>query len=168
MHRPLPGNATSSASTIPFLADELYRQTRQEATIKFKNQRLTSNTSYRNTWAQNIRNIIDARNGYSPGSTSHDLPSPTLDEHEDDGLPSDQGDMMARRCARKLERGCCLAATYSPLLFVYGLTTWGLWAIIEIGKASPKSSWLGRFRIHGTEQHSASADTTLFIRETRC
>ncbi|KAJ9663662.1 palmitoyltransferase for Vac8p [Neophaeococcomyces mojaviensis] len=31
-----------------------------------------------------------------------------------------------RPCARKVERGCCLVATYFPLAFVYGLTTWAV------------------------------------------
>lgn len=31
-----------------------------------------------------------------------------------------------KTCARRTERGCCLAATYFPLAFVYGLTTWAV------------------------------------------
>lgn len=38
-----------------------------------------------------------------------------------------------RPCARKVERGCCLIATYFPLAFVYGLTTWAVSVEASIG-----------------------------------
>lgn len=38
-----------------------------------------------------------------------------------------------RPCARKVERGCCLIATYFPLAFVYGLTTWSVSVEASIG-----------------------------------
>lgn len=38
-----------------------------------------------------------------------------------------------RPCARKVERGCCLVATYFPLAFVYGLTTWSVSVEASIG-----------------------------------
>ncbi|PNY26155.1 Palmitoyltransferase [Tolypocladium capitatum] len=50
---------------------------------------------------------------------------------------------MARRCARKMERACCTFATYLPLAFVYGLTTWAAWVLVIIGTATPWSSWIG-------------------------
>ncbi|KAM5344839.1 hypothetical protein ACJ41O_010701 [Fusarium nematophilum] len=49
----------------------------------------------------------------------------------------------ARRWARKMERACCAFATYIPLVFVYGLTTWAVWVVVNIGSASTKSSWIG-------------------------
>lgn len=50
---------------------------------------------------------------------------------------------MARRWARKLERACCTFATYIPLVFVYGLTTWAVWVVVNVSRASVKSRWLG-------------------------
>ncbi|GAB0134403.1 hypothetical protein EsDP_00002777 [Epichloe bromicola] len=50
---------------------------------------------------------------------------------------------MSRRCARTIERTCCAFATYIPLIFVYGLTTWAIWVVVEIGMKAPKRSWLG-------------------------
>lgn len=50
---------------------------------------------------------------------------------------------MARRWARKLERACCAFATYIPLAFVYGITTWGVWVVVNVGRASVKSRWTG-------------------------
>ncbi|KAI3588794.1 DHHC palmitoyltransferase-domain-containing protein [Fusarium oxysporum f. sp. albedinis] len=49
----------------------------------------------------------------------------------------------ARRWARKIERCCCTFATYFPLAFVYGLTSWAVWVVVCIGSASRKSSWIG-------------------------
>ncbi|CAJ0552118.1 Ff.00g060970.m01.CDS01 [Fusarium sp. VM40] len=49
----------------------------------------------------------------------------------------------ARRWARKIERGCCTFATYFPLVFVYGLTSWAVWVVVSIGNVSRKSSWIG-------------------------
>ncbi|KAM6512301.1 palmitoyltransferase for Vac8p [Fusarium solani] len=49
----------------------------------------------------------------------------------------------ARRWARKMERACCTFATYFPLVFVYGLTTWAVWVVVNVGSASRKSSWRG-------------------------
>lgn len=50
---------------------------------------------------------------------------------------------MSRRWARKLERACCAFATYIPLVFVYGLTSWAVWVVVSIGSASIKSAWIG-------------------------
>lgn len=45
-----------------------------------------------------------------------------------------------KTCARKCERGCCLVATYFPLLFVYSLTTWAVSVEGSIGLfGNPKS-----------------------------
>ncbi|KAG6041594.1 hypothetical protein E4U41_003331 [Claviceps citrina] len=50
---------------------------------------------------------------------------------------------MARRWLRTLERSCCTIAMYMPLMFVYALTTWAVWVVVEIGMQAPKRSWLG-------------------------
>ncbi|KAG6006563.1 hypothetical protein E4U21_006861 [Claviceps maximensis] len=75
------------------------------------------------------------------------LPSteaPALEDHNLDGeLSSIQDKTMSRRCLRTAERTCCVVATYTPLIFVYGLTTWAVWVLVEIGKIAPKRSWLG-------------------------
>lgn len=47
------------------------------------------------------------------------------------------------RWARRVERACCTFATYLPLLFVYGLTTWAVWVDVSIGSNASKVSWLG-------------------------
>ncbi|KAK1756917.1 Palmitoyltransferase PFA3 [Echria macrotheca] len=51
---------------------------------------------------------------------------------------------MSRRCARKIERSCCAAATYFPLLFVYGLTTWAVFVVVSLSSVPSKVSWLGK------------------------
>ncbi|KAL2760448.1 hypothetical protein ACRALDRAFT_1059748 [Sodiomyces alcalophilus JCM 7366] len=50
---------------------------------------------------------------------------------------------MARRWARRVERCCCLFATYLPLTLVYGLTTWALWVDVSIGSLPTKIPWIG-------------------------
>ncbi|KAI1335219.1 palmitoyltransferase PFA3 [Xylariaceae sp. FL0016] len=52
---------------------------------------------------------------------------------------------MARRWARKCERYCCSCLTYFPLAFVYSLTTWAAWVVVNIGSTTAKnpSSWTG-------------------------
>lgn len=52
--------------------------------------------------------------------------------------------LMVRRWARKCERVCCTCATYIPLVFVYSLTSWALWVVINVGSANTKSIWIGR------------------------
>ncbi|TLD25324.1 hypothetical protein PspLS_06193 [Pyricularia sp. CBS 133598] len=47
------------------------------------------------------------------------------------------------RLARRIERCCCTCLGLSPLAFVYGLTTWGVWVIITIGSSKTSSSWIG-------------------------
>ena len=59
-----------------------------------------------------------------------------------------QGDMMVRRWARMVERGCCMFATYLPLAFVYTLTSWGVWVLVSIGNVSVNSSWIGMFSLN--------------------
>ncbi|KAJ4148587.1 hypothetical protein LMH87_003051 [Akanthomyces muscarius] len=51
---------------------------------------------------------------------------------------------MARRWARRLERTCCSIVRYFPLLFVYGLTTWAVVTIVNIGNEDTSIAWLGK------------------------
>jgi len=52
---------------------------------------------------------------------------------------------MARRCARKIERACCACATYFPLIFVYGLTSWAVFVTVSLSSLDhSKVWWLGR------------------------
>ncbi|GAB1314120.1 palmitoyltransferase for Vac8p [Madurella fahalii] len=51
---------------------------------------------------------------------------------------------MARRWARKLERTCCACATYFPLAFVYGVTTWAVFVLVNLCSTPSKVTWLGR------------------------
>lgn len=53
-------------------------------------------------------------------------------------------DRMARRWARRLERTCCSIVKYFPLLFVYGLTTWAVFTIVNIGNEDTSIAWLGK------------------------
>ncbi|KAL2222051.1 DHHC zinc finger membrane protein [Thermoascus aurantiacus ATCC 26904] len=48
-----------------------------------------------------------------------------------------------RAIARRIERYCCAAATYFPLAFVYGLTTWAVWVETKVGFLPTKSKWIG-------------------------
>ncbi|KAI0471683.1 palmitoyltransferase PFA3 [Xylariaceae sp. FL0804] len=52
---------------------------------------------------------------------------------------------MARRWARRVERYCCGCLTYFPLVFVYGVTTWAVWVVVNIGSMTAKTSsgWSG-------------------------
>ncbi|KAI0135657.1 palmitoyltransferase PFA3 [Daldinia grandis] len=51
---------------------------------------------------------------------------------------------MARRWARRIERYCCGALTYFPLAFVYSITTWSVWVVVNIGSsAMSKPGWIG-------------------------
>lgn len=50
---------------------------------------------------------------------------------------------MSRRWARKIERYCCTTATYFPLAFVYGLTTWAVWVVFNISTTKSRVSWIG-------------------------
>ncbi|KAK0635335.1 DHHC palmitoyltransferase-domain-containing protein [Bombardia bombarda] len=51
---------------------------------------------------------------------------------------------MARRWARKLERYCCTCATYFPLAFVYGMTTWAVFVVVTLSSIPSGVSWLGQ------------------------
>ncbi|KAF1962217.1 zf-DHHC-domain-containing protein [Byssothecium circinans] len=53
--------------------------------------------------------------------------------------------MRPRRWARRVERYCCVAVTYFPLLFVYGLTSWSVWVEAGIGFQPAKNAWTGKF-----------------------
>lgn len=50
---------------------------------------------------------------------------------------------MTRRWARRIERYCCTCATYFPLAFVYGLTTWAVFVLVNISTVPSKVTWLG-------------------------
>jgi palmitoyltransferase ZDHHC2/15/20 len=52
---------------------------------------------------------------------------------------------MALRWARKIERACCACATYFPLFFVYGLTSWAVYVVVSLGSYDTKVWWLGEF-----------------------
>lgn len=43
-----------------------------------------------------------------------------------------------KTCVRKCERACCALATFFPLAFVYGLTTWAVWVEAGIGLKTPR------------------------------
>lgn len=58
---------------------------------------------------------------------------------------------MARRWARKFERACCTCATYVPLAFVYSLTSWAVWVVINVGAASTKSVFVGASLPHSSD-----------------
>ncbi|KAM7186193.1 Palmitoyltransferase [Rhypophila sp. PSN 637] len=51
---------------------------------------------------------------------------------------------MARRWARKIERYCCSCASYIPLGFVYGGTSWALYVDVRLSRSPSKVEWLGR------------------------
>ncbi|KAJ4376195.1 palmitoyltransferase for Vac8p [Neocucurbitaria cava] len=60
--------------------------------------------------------------------------------------PSSPSRTMRRRSwARKVERYCCTAVTYFPLVFVYGLTSWAVWVEAGIGFVPSKNVWTGKF-----------------------
>ncbi|KAL1895836.1 palmitoyltransferase for Vac8p [Sporothrix stenoceras] len=68
------------------------------------------------------------------------------DNHPDHPPPSPPPDMHVRRLARRIERACCTCATYFPLAFVYGLSTWACWVVIHLGttpEAYSHSAWTG-------------------------
>lgn len=54
----------------------------------------------------------------------------------------DASSVMAR-WARRIERCCCRCATYFPLAFVYGITTWAVFVDCNIGYNAQQSSWIG-------------------------
>ncbi|KAL2438363.1 Palmitoyltransferase pfa3 [Exophiala dermatitidis] len=59
--------------------------------------------------------------------------------------PTTSSGRRVRSCARKCERACCTVATYFPLAFVYGLSTWAVWVVGSIGFGSQRTShtwWL--------------------------
>ncbi|EMD90620.1 hypothetical protein COCC4DRAFT_186615 [Bipolaris maydis ATCC 48331] len=59
--------------------------------------------------------------------------------------PSSPSTTMRRRSwARKVERYCCVAVTYFPLVFVYGLTSWAVWVQTGIGLVPSQNAWTGK------------------------
>ena len=61
----------------------------------------------------------------------------------DDDVSLRSPNTKMRRCARRIERYCCTCATYFPLVFVYGITSWAVWVAISIGNNYDKSAWIG-------------------------
>ncbi|KAI1376441.1 palmitoyltransferase PFA3 [Hypoxylon crocopeplum] len=58
--------------------------------------------------------------------------------------PSLRSPNMARRWARRIERYCCGCLTYFPLAFVYTITTWSVWVVVNIGSSTTnKPTWIG-------------------------
>ncbi|CAK7205940.1 palmitoyltransferase for Vac8p [Sporothrix eucalyptigena] len=54
--------------------------------------------------------------------------------------------MIGRRLARRIERACCMCATYFPLAFVYSISTWAVWVIVHLSttpSAYAHSAWVG-------------------------
>ncbi|CAK7224077.1 palmitoyltransferase for Vac8p [Sporothrix curviconia] len=47
--------------------------------------------------------------------------------------PPPPADMIGRRLARRIERACCTCATYFPLAFVYGISSWAVWVVVHLG-----------------------------------
>ncbi|KAN0069281.1 DHHC palmitoyltransferase domain containing protein [Elaphomyces granulatus] len=62
-----------------------------------------------------------------------------------DSPPSspDPSKRRTRTWARHCERYCCVAFTYFPLVFVYGITTWAVYVEAGIGLRPSQSKWLG-------------------------
>ncbi|KAK1770557.1 zf-DHHC-domain-containing protein [Phialemonium atrogriseum] len=50
---------------------------------------------------------------------------------------------MTRRWARRIERHLCTCATYFPLAFVYGLTSWAVFVAVNISTVPSKADHLG-------------------------
>lgn len=48
-----------------------------------------------------------------------------------------------RAWARRCERYCCAAASFFPVVFVYGLTTWAVYVEASIGVRHSSSAWIG-------------------------
>ncbi|KAE8150683.1 DHHC palmitoyltransferase-domain-containing protein [Aspergillus avenaceus] len=48
-----------------------------------------------------------------------------------------------RAWALRCERYCCAAASFFPLAFVYGLTTWAVYVEASIGLRPSRNSWIG-------------------------
>uniref|UniRef100_A0A093XK42 Palmitoyltransferase pfa3 n=1 Tax=Talaromyces marneffei PM1 TaxID=1077442 RepID=A0A093XK42_TALMA len=59
------------------------------------------------------------------------------------GSPMLSPKRRTRSLARAVERTCVIIASYFPLAFVYGLTTWAVWVDAGIGLLPTNSRWLG-------------------------
>ena len=55
--------------------------------------------------------------------------------------------MRRRGWARKVERYCCTAVTYFPLLFVYSLTSWAVWVEAGIAFVPSRNVWTGKNKL---------------------
>ncbi|EPE04248.1 palmitoyltransferase pfa3 [Ophiostoma piceae UAMH 11346] len=82
---------------------------------------------------------------YTPPSRPRDI----FDYADDDFVPAPPPSAMAkfgRRLARRIERSCCLCATYFPLAFVYSLTIWALYVVVNLAMTptdAANASWVG-------------------------
>ena len=85
------------------------------------------------------------QNHYTPPSRPRDI----FDYADDEFVPAPPPSAMARfgrRLARRLERSCCLCATYFPLAFVYSLTIWALYVVVRLSMTptdAANASWVG-------------------------
>lgn len=57
--------------------------------------------------------------------------------------PSTPLKRRTRSWARRVERYCCVAATYFPLAFVYSLSTWAVYVAVSVGSLSRHGRWIG-------------------------
>ena len=74
--------------------------------------------------------------------------------------------------ARKCERYCWAIFIHFPLAFVYGLTTWAVWVLSNVGLNSGSKSWTGGFLglISGRKRAFAYllCESRLLIYTVRC
>ncbi|KAK4669354.1 palmitoyltransferase for Vac8p [Podospora pseudopauciseta] len=68
---------------------------------------------------------------------------PILEAPSHDCESSTENMGSARRWARKIERTCCTCATYFPLAFVYGITTWAVYVLWDLCSVPSRVEWLG-------------------------
>lgn len=99
---------------------------------------------------QHHPDALSLRSSDDPFSNSVELLSHahpyTAEDADHPDHPPPPPDMIGRRLARRLERACCTCATYFPLAFVYGISTWACWVIVHLGttpEAYSHSSWTG-------------------------
>ncbi|KAK0735628.1 DHHC palmitoyltransferase-domain-containing protein [Apiosordaria backusii] len=89
---------------------------------------------------------------FPPPSSSPTLPvsrsaiaqfSPILEAPSSHCESSTENMGSARRWARRIERTCCTCATYFPLAFVYGITTWAVYVLWSLCSTPSRVTWLG-------------------------